>query len=166
LKISKRLSEAVKNVKLNVKIPINKQLYKATAVIRKMSTYQRCFNFTHQVFAFSYNTLHKVSHSKKDRQYNGQKKKYTIQTTIYKTLYRKQKIAQHEHHQNKRLPNTNPPKQKIAQHEPHQNKRLPNTSPTKTKQQLKKTKDCGNLLFSLIVVLFWWGSCWEIFCFL
>jgi hypothetical protein len=40
-------------------------------------------------------------------------------------------------------------KQKIAQHEPHQNKttikenkRLPNTNPTKTKQQLKKTKDC------------------------
>jgi uncharacterized membrane-anchored protein YitT (DUF2179 family) len=97
-----------------------------------------------------------------------------------------------------------------AQHETHQNKRLPNTNPTKTKQQLKKTKDCptrtppkqnnnqrkekiaqpfggvrvgqsfvffnccfvlvgfvlGNPLFSLIVVLFWWGSCWATFCFL
>ena len=41
--------------------------------------------------------------------------------------------------QNKRLPNTNPTKtkQKIAQHEPHQNKtRLLNTNPTKTKQKI------------------------------
>jgi ribosomal protein L39E len=54
--------------------------------------------------------------------------------------------------ENKRLPNTNPTKtkQKIAQHEPHQNKakdcptrtppkqnkRLPNTNPTKTKQKI------------------------------
>jgi hypothetical protein len=36
---------------------------------------------------------------KKDRQYNGQKKKMTKgQTKIYKTLHRKLKIEQHEHH--------------------------------------------------------------------
>jgi hypothetical protein len=33
--------------------------------------------------------------SKKDRQYNGQKKRTTGQTVIYKTLYRKEKIKQH-----------------------------------------------------------------------
>jgi hypothetical protein len=36
--------------------------------------------------------------SKKDRQYNGQKKKTKGQTMIYKTLYRKLKIKQHEPH--------------------------------------------------------------------
>jgi hypothetical protein len=57
--------QTVLTTKLNVKIPINKQLHIATAVIRKMSTYQRCFNFTHQLFVLSYNILHKVSHSEK-----------------------------------------------------------------------------------------------------
>jgi hypothetical protein len=81
----------------------------------------------------------------------------------------KQKIAQHESHQNKTkdCPTRTPPKQKIAQHEPHQN----------------KTKEffcfvlvgfvLGNLLFCFggvrvgqPFVLFWWGSCWAIICFL
>jgi hypothetical protein len=34
--------------------------------------------------------------SKKDRQHNGQKKKDKRKSTIYKTLYRKLKIEQHE----------------------------------------------------------------------
>ena len=36
--------------------------------------------------------------NQKDWQCNGQKKMTTVQTTIYKTLYRKQKIEQHESH--------------------------------------------------------------------
>jgi hypothetical protein len=60
----------------------------------------------------------------------------------------------------------------IAQHEPQQNKtkdcptrtqpkktkRLPNTNPTKTKQR-------SGVLVGYSFVLFWWGSCWAIFCF-
>ena len=34
----------------------------------------------------------------KDRHYNGQKKRTTGQTMIYKTLHRKLKIEQHESH--------------------------------------------------------------------
>ena len=41
------------------------------------------------------------SRKSKDRRYNGQKKKNPKrQTTIYKTLHRKLKIEQHEHHWN------------------------------------------------------------------
>jgi hypothetical protein len=40
----------------------------------------------------------RIRTSKKDRQYNGQKKRTKGQTTIYKTLHRKLKKEKHEHH--------------------------------------------------------------------
>jgi hypothetical protein len=40
----------------------------------------------------------RIRKSKKDRQHNGQKKKYKRQTTVYKTLHIKLKIEKHEPH--------------------------------------------------------------------
>jgi hypothetical protein len=53
------------------------------------------FNQLH-VFFFLYCIVIMIRKSKKARQQNGQTKKG--QTTIYKTLHKKQKIEQHEPH--------------------------------------------------------------------
>ena len=66
-----------------------------------------------------------------------------------RTPPKQNKIAQHEPHQNKTkdCPTRTPPKQnKIAQHELHQNnKRLPNTNPTKTKQKI--AQQCKTIIY-------------------
>ena len=90
--------------------------------------------------------------SNKNRQYHGPKKKDKMQTTIYKTLHRKQKIDQHEpnYHSNNHLQNTTqktkdwPTRTQLSLKQPFtkhytENKRLTNTNPTITQTTIYKT---------------------------